>query len=113
MTNRFLITGAQGFVGRYTLAALLKAGREVNVLGLGRSKASFEHFTHEVTLVDVRVPAPLPENLRAAAQDLRYGYVQLNLLDREAMTSCIRGFEPNVIFHLASGLRDDPADHLI
>ena len=46
MSERVLITGAQGFVGRYLAAYLLRSNSGVNIQGIGRSPRSSDAFTH-------------------------------------------------------------------
>jgi GDP-4-dehydro-6-deoxy-D-mannose reductase len=111
MTTRVLITGSQGFVGRYLVAALLASDPKIRILGVGRSQPC-STFTHSVTLPSVRIPAPLPAGMGRIASDRRYEYVRGNIRDRTAMRAILREFRPDVIFHLASGLRDDAPHHL-
>lgn len=110
---RYLVTGAQGFVGRYFIAATLEDDRAAEVLGIGRSARRDDIFTHNVRFGTTSVPAPLPESLRAAAVDGRYRYEVVDICDRRALTDLVRGFQPDVVMHLASGLRDDETAHLI
>jgi GDP-4-dehydro-6-deoxy-D-mannose reductase len=69
---RALVTGASGFAGGWLCRACLQAGDEVH--GISRSGTS-------------------PEGVSATAVDLR---------DAEAVTACVRGFEPDVVYHLAA-----------
>ncbi|MGB6644980.1 MAG: NAD-dependent epimerase/dehydratase family protein [Candidatus Cybelea sp.] len=109
--TRTLITGSQGFVGRYLVAALLASDPEIRILGVGRSQLC-STFTHRITLPSARIPAPLPAGLGRLSNDRRYEYVTSNIRDHSAMRAILREFRPDVIFHLASGLRDDAPDHL-
>ncbi|MGA8098144.1 MAG: GDP-mannose 4,6-dehydratase [Candidatus Cybelea sp.] len=111
MSPRALITGAQGFVGRYLVADLLESDPNIRVLGVGRSHAC-STFTHSVTLQSTRISAPLPDGIKPRSNDRRYEYVRSNIRDRTAMRAILREFRPDVIFHLASGLRDDAPHHL-
>jgi nucleoside-diphosphate-sugar epimerase len=111
MTSRYLVTGAQGFVGSYLVAHLLSAERDAIVLGIGRSPASASHFTHAVHWGALSVPAPLPAEVKSA-RDERYRYEIADLQDRRALDSVLRSFRPDVIMHMASGLRDDALEHL-
>ena len=111
MTTRVLITGAQGFVGRYLVANLLSSDPKIRILGVGRSHAC-STFTHCVTLQSSQIPAPLPAGMGRHSKDRRYEYVRCNIRDRTAMRAILRAFRPEVIFHLASGLRDDAPHHL-
>lgn len=76
MSDRVLITGADGFVGKHLASFLLEEG--VEVMGL-----------------DMR-PALQPEPWDRC----RYGVC--DILDREAVFSAVAGFSPHYIFHLAA-----------
>lgn len=108
---RALVTGAQGFVGRYLIAELLASQSDVRIVGVGRS-AACTTFTHTVTWRSMRVAAPLPPELRSAAHDARYAYQPVDIRDRARFGRILREFSPDVVFHLASGLRDDAPHHL-
>jgi 3-dehydroquinate synthase len=112
MTRRILVTGAQGFLGRYLVAHLLGAEPGSEVLGLGRSPRLEDSFTHSLQWGASRLEAPLTEELRGAVQSPRYHYVSLDLLRQPELTGLLMDFRPHRIFHLASGLRDAPPDHL-
>src|SRR5712664_937956 len=101
--RRYLITGAQGFVGRYLTALILGLGRASEVLGVGRSRRSDGYFTHTISLGARRVLAPLPEALRTSL-DGRFRYVQVSLLETGRLRELIKRFRPQCIFHLASAL---------
>jgi 3-dehydroquinate synthase len=111
MSERVLVTGAQGFLGRYLCALLLSDG-PAEVLGLGRSARLDEGFTHKVTWGTTRVRAPLPESVREALGSPHYHYASLDVGRQSELTGLLGDFRPDVVFHLASGLRDAPADHL-
>jgi GDP-4-dehydro-6-deoxy-D-mannose reductase len=112
MSRRYLITGAQGFVGRYLGAFLLSASAENEVVGIGRSPRTEGSFTHFTTLGSYRVRAPIPEDILLEETSDRYIYAQADILDKNRMIRVLRENQPNAIFHLASGLRDDPPDFL-
>ena len=107
-----MITGAQGFVGRYLVSHLLSSSGTVQILGIGRSPFSTEFFTHSITMGVKRVQAPLPENLLEVLHSDRYEYKAVDIRDKDAMISVLRSFRPDVICHMASGLRDDSPDYL-
>jgi GDP-4-dehydro-6-deoxy-D-mannose reductase len=111
VTGRYFVTGSQGFVGRFVVAHLLMEDRGVEVLGIGRSPADDSHFTHPVHWATQAVPAALPSELRLA-RDGRYRYEIADLGDRLALQTLLRSFRPDFILHMASGLRDDPIEHL-
>jgi nucleoside-diphosphate-sugar epimerase len=113
LNRRFFITGAQGFVGRYLVAQLLSTGNTVHVLGIGRSPRLDHAFTHFVSWGTKRVQAPLPEGLKGVDGEARYRYVSADLRRSAFVTQLLRDFQPQVIIHLASGLRDDPPLRLL
>jgi GDP-4-dehydro-6-deoxy-D-mannose reductase len=106
--TRYLITGAQGFVGRYLTAHLLAAGSTVRVLGLGRSPRLAASFSHVVRWGSRPILAPLPPHLAAIEADGRYDYVRCDVNQPELLRGILTEFLPQVVIHLASGLRDDP-----
>jgi 3-dehydroquinate synthase len=112
MSTRILVTGAQGFVGRYLVAHLLRTQPGTEVLGLGRSPRLDDGFTHSVQWGVSRLRAPLPPELRDVFESPRYHYVSLDLARQPELTGQLGDFRPHLIFHLASGLRDAPPDHL-
>lgn len=110
---RVLITGAQGFAGRYLAARWLDLDPEVEIAGCARSPANAVTFLHAISVGSQRNPAPLPPALRAVASNPRYRYVTADLVDDERLTALIADVRPTVIVHLASGLRDDPTEKLL
>jgi 3-dehydroquinate synthase len=112
VTRRILVTGAQGFLGRYLVARLLGAEPGSEVLGLGRSPRLEDCFTHSLQWGAARLEAPLPEELRGALRSPRYHYMSLDLLRQPELTGLLMDFRPHRVFHLASGLRDAAPDHL-
>jgi nucleoside-diphosphate-sugar epimerase len=112
MSRRYLITGAQGFVGRYLAARLLSADGGAEVLGVGRSRRSDDRFTHAIHYGAMRLAAPLPDELSMAFCDQRYQYTAADLNDRTRMSRALAEFAPQVVIHLAAALRDDPPESL-
>jgi nucleoside-diphosphate-sugar epimerase len=112
MSSRILITGAQGFLGRYLVADWLSADPDISIAGLGRSVRCERHFTHVVNRRGTRVPAPLPMSLAEAFHTERYKYHRLDLADTKLLASFIQAFRPDIVIHLAASLRDDPPDCL-
>jgi len=110
LTKRFLVTGAQGFVGRYVVSRLLSSHSEV--LGVGRSSRLDDTFTHSVSWKTQLLQAPLPEQLKTSRYGDRYQYASIDIRDRVGLCEILRSFRPHVLIHLASGLRDDPPDYL-
>lgn len=113
MTRRYLITGAQGLIGRYLTARILEDEPDSEIVGIGRSERLDGVFTHSVSAGERRVPAPVPEALRIAIQDARFRYERLPLGDTLSLRALIRELQPHCIFHLASGLHTAPEEALI
>jgi len=109
---RILITGAQGFVGRYFTHELLRRRSDARVLGLGRSPRMDGYFSHLVTVHRTAVPARLPDALRMHT-DAAYEYAQLDLNDTHALRQLADRFQPEWVVHLASGLRGDDCQSLV
>ena len=95
--SRFLVTGAQGFVGRYVIQSLL--GIEgCHLLGMGRSQALRGSFTHRLAS---GVRAPLPQELVAAEVAEHYSYLQCDLADVETLAAALAKFQPTHVIHLS------------
>jgi nucleoside-diphosphate-sugar epimerase len=103
MNRRYLITGAQGFVGRYLTARILELEKGAQVLGIERSKKLDGFFTHAISIDGEERRAPLPGHLLRNL-DGRYRYQQLSLLETKRLEEVIRELQPHCIVHLASGL---------
>jgi nucleoside-diphosphate-sugar epimerase len=108
-----LVTGAQGFIGRYLIAHYLVTEPRDMVIGIGRSRGQRESFTHEVGWGGRRIAAPLPAPLRTALASPANRYRAVDLFDRPALTKLLRAFEPQVVVHLAGALRDEPTPRLL
>ncbi len=109
---RVLVTGAQGFVGRYLAAHLVRTDPDLELLGLGRSPRLDDAFTHSIHWGTSRVRAPLPPGLQAVLESPRYDYASLDLGRQPELTGLLSDFRPHRIFHLASALRDSSPAHL-
>jgi|HubBroStandDraft_2_1064218.scaffolds.fasta_scaffold76940_2 GDP-4-dehydro-6-deoxy-D-mannose reductase len=101
-----LVTGAQGFVGRWFIAEALRRWPAHRIVGIGRSAHRSAAFTHEITLGTQRVTAPLPLELRADSD--RFTYRIADVRDIEALAPILQETRPTHVVHLASALRDDP-----
>ena len=111
MRNKVLITGSQGFVGRYLVAALLREFSDITILGIGRSSLSSTFFTHDVQIKDGQtLKAPLPTDLRTLNGN--YTYLPVDLLDLNKLHEIFNDFSPTAIIHLASGLKGDSSSKL-
>jgi nucleoside-diphosphate-sugar epimerase len=103
VSRRYLITGAQGLIGRYLTAHILDRDPDAEVLGIGRSARTDDVFTHVISARGGPRPAPVPLDLIARVTD-RYRYQRISLLDGARLRESIRAFRPQCIFHLASAL---------
>ncbi len=103
MTRRYLITGAQGLVGRYLTARILDTQADSEVLGIGRSGSVDGFFTHAISKRGGRGRAPLPAELLASIS-ARHRYQSISLLDTPRLCGLLREFRPDCVFHLASAL---------
>ena len=77
---RYLITGVEGFIGRYLTAHILDVDKDAEVVGLGRSARD--------------------------KADERFRYERLSLLDTVVLRELIAELRPDCIFHLASALHE-------
>lgn len=112
MSSSILITGAQGFVGRYAVAHCLESDPSASVVGVGRSAQLFRSFTHRIEWGGARFRAPLPRELRLALANDRYRYARVDLRDRPTLVGLLKEVRPSVVLHLAGALRDEPTKRL-
>ncbi len=113
MNHRYLVTGAQGFVGRFVVAEVLRTDPVAHVLGIGRSPQSFSTFTHWLNWCGNDLQAPLPVDLPSDLYSSdRYQYDAVDLLDEPRLSDVVQQFRPTRVIHLASGLWGDKADKL-
>jgi GDP-4-dehydro-6-deoxy-D-mannose reductase len=106
MTQTLLVTGAQGFVGRWFIAEALRRWPTYRIVGIGRSARRPTAFTHEITLGTHRVTAPLPSALSGDSD--RFTYCIADIRKIETLIPILRETCPTYVVHLASALRDDP-----
>jgi nucleoside-diphosphate-sugar epimerase len=105
-----LVTGAQGFLGRFLVAEALT--REQRVVGIGRSLRRDDVFTHRISSRGNSFLAPLPLPMRAAFESPLYAYHAVDVLDTEKLVKLLQLVRPSAVVHLASALRGDIFDHL-
>lgn len=110
--ERVVVTGAQGFVGRYLVDLLLQQPG-VEVLGLGRSADDRAGFTHPLHWGHTTVQAPLPGAMRARLRQERYRYRSIDLRATADLVRVLGAFAPTRIVHLAAALRDQPLADLL
>src|SRR5579884_4204103 len=104
MEKRWLVTGAQGFLGRYVTAAILDSDSSAVVRGIGRSQPVPGRFSHTISSPRGPTLAPLtPELARSLAS--RYEYEIVDVEERAHLFACIRQFQPDFVVHLAAALR--------
>lgn len=110
--SRFFVTGAQGFVGRFVVAELLRTGQS-SVMGIGRSPEASGQFTHSVTRENKLVPAPLPKEMPPDLfNSSNYSYRSIDLQNQAELKRALTEFQPDFIIHLASGLFGDSVEKL-
>ena len=110
--SRYLVTGAQGFVGRFAVQQLL-ASDDNHVMGIGRSPSFDGSFTHHLTWAGKTMRAPLPSEIPPDAfATHRYSYEPVDLLDRDRIVEVTTAFRPDRVLHFASGLWGDPPEKL-
>ncbi len=108
--TRVLVTGAQGFVGRYLVAQLLRTDPHTQILGIGRSPRSCRSFAHNINWLNSAIPAPLPSDMLSIFSTPRFSHRTADIRNPDSLLAALKGFEPEVVFHLASCLRDGTAD---
>ncbi len=111
--KRILVTGAQGFIGRYVVAALLAGDSKRCVLGIGRSPLAKDTFTHSVGWASHRLRAPLKRELITLLNSPQYQYESIDLSCFADVSKSLSAFRPEWIIHLASGLRGDDPQQLV
>jgi nucleoside-diphosphate-sugar epimerase len=112
MTSTVVVTGAQGFIGRYMTCELVHANAQA-IVGVGRSPVLPNTFTHNVYRNGTEEPALLTSELLEAAEDSRYFYRQADITDVHSVARVISEFEPEIIIHLASPRREEAVQRLI
>lgn len=112
MSTRWLITGAQGLLGRYTAAYILATEPAATIVGMGRSSHMRGFFSHFVTGRDGPVRAPLPDGMNVDS-DLRFSYLQADVCEADSMARIVRATRPTAVLHFASGLKGDCSADLL
>jgi len=109
---RWLITGAQGFIGRYVTNHILACQPGAILLGVGRSAGLNGYFSHTITGPNGPLRAPLPDAL-ASPWNSRFRYCSVAVDDVPSMTRLLAAFRPDIILHLASSLRGQAKSDLL
>jgi NDP-hexose 4-ketoreductase len=104
MSAMYLITGAQGLVGRHLAAHILATNPSAIVVGVGRSPRNDRYFTHRVNFRGSPRPAPVPQAVVKWLAMPRYEYRSLALSDNNTLRRLLDELRPDVVFHLASAL---------
>ena len=81
---RILVTGGAGFIGSALVRRLIR------------------DTEHEVLVFDKLTYAGLLSSLEPASTSNRYGFVQADICDPEAVAAALADFKPHVIAHLAA-----------
>lgn len=108
--QRYLMTGAQGFIGRHLTPELLGGSPESTVLAVGRSAQNDSFFNYSLSCGNLKVPAKLPAYLCTMAAH-KYRYVAVDLVS-EAFCDIVADFRPTRVIHLAAALRGVTDVHL-
>lgn len=111
--KRVLVTGAQGFIGRFVCARLLADESYDQIIGIGRSPKRVDSFTHSISLSNQTLDAPLLGELVEQLASDRYQYQTIDLCQYESLAKFIEEIAPCHVLHLASGLRGDRAEKLV
>ena len=106
-----IVTGAQGFLGRYVVGSLVSRGHRV--VGVGRSPRSDEHFTHDLEWLGRRRRAPLTAKLRSAVGSPLYTYVATDVSKSAVLAELLNEYQPAAIVHSAAAIRDEPFEALV
>lgn len=105
--QRILVTGSQGFIGRFLVSHWLAVAPDAVIVGIGRSSETPAHFTHNVHWGTETLRAPLPAWMADTRATHRYRYQPQDLIDRPALIGLLQQVRPTQIIHLAAALRDD------
>jgi len=87
MTGRILITGAAGFIGSSLADNLLESGFEV--MGIDNFDPFYARQVKET-------------NIKAARADKLYHFHEGDIRDADFIGSCLSGFKPGIVVHLAA-----------
>jgi nucleoside-diphosphate-sugar epimerase len=113
VSERIVVTGAQGFLGRWVTACLLAADEDLTVIGVGRSSRSGHHYPTTVSRGLEQVPAPLPAELAGLDGHPRYEYRQADVTSLESLKAVLGTIRPGVVVHSAAALRDESWSALV
>jgi GDP-4-dehydro-6-deoxy-D-mannose reductase len=107
-----LVTGAQGFIGRYFVAEWLRQSTRTPVVGVGRSPCLDRVFTHAVHWAGKELAAPLPPFLGRSLTAPEYQYHSLDLLEIQSLAAFLRRIRPSAVVHLAAALSHGGAEEI-
>lgn len=113
MTSRFLVTGSQGFLGRYVIVALAEMLPDAEIFGIGRSAEDQTAFIHTFQNGANSIKASLPADLRRYASATRVHYFRCDLRDRSMLARAVTVAQPTAILHLAAALRGNDWSELV
>ena len=108
-----LVTGAQGFIGRYLVARLLQNPEVESIVGVGRSTEDSETFSQSLSWCGESVKAPIPGSLRSQLDDQRFRDQPLDLTDTDSVKVLFKKAGIQSVVHLAGALRDSVFNDLM
>jgi GDP-4-dehydro-6-deoxy-D-mannose reductase len=111
--KRVLVTGSQGFIGYHLVDALARERPEATILGIGRSPENRTSFGHGITIGKHSLPAPITDKIVRGLKTANYTYRQCDIRDIDAVAQVCDDFQPDIVFHLASRLRDSALRDLL
>ncbi len=97
---RALITGINGFVGKYLTRELIEAGHTVYGLGQGPLRSGTSPFIASV-LVDSAAPAASSATPLGTTTGTGVYYEEVDILDASALRRFVEKIRPDWVFHLA------------
>jgi dTDP-glucose 4,6-dehydratase len=85
LSKNYIVTGGAGFIGSNFILYLLEKYKDIKILNL-----------------DKLTYAGNPENLKQAETDARYGFVQADIADEEAVNKVFKEYNPDIVINFAA-----------
>lgn len=99
VADRVVVTGGQGFIGRFLVAECV--ARKARTFALGRSPFLARRFTHSLRCGGRELAAPVPFDMGLLPQD---AYFQTDLNDADRTAAVMERTSPDLVVHLAGAL---------